>query len=427
MASTTGVVGYAQRVAAEARLFQREPIPGVAIEARETAGRACWTVTIGHDCDLLASSAYRPPPDRPWRLAVDFPPDFPQRPPIVTFCDPVPRHIHVYSNGFICAEPFFRGWSAGKSTVRGLLLSLLVMLQAAAPHERRPPTTDSWFSVVRQRGSDPRTVMWAFEDDYESALPAPATAVTGTGSATTAAPPAGGSGVATASASVPEAASGAPSPTAGGTGAASAGASSAGGAAPEAPYPLFPWPFTGLLEAVALGAIVGVADFVNDVSHASTAAIAAVKDLLTVPSAGGADEAQAEPGGITAAPASAAASGGAPTPSNDSQHADQLHHQSVCPSQAPGQSPPATPGRDAPPSKSLPPAAAQPPSTDEPALPPPQGSAGGDTLMEQLAAHPLAGVGYALAAGEQQHQQWQQQLNQHDSGGQRNVTKPSQL
>jgi ubiquitin-conjugating enzyme E2 W len=91
---------------------------------------------------------------------------FPARAPIVKFGTRVPAHAHVYSNGMICMEPLYSGWTA-KSSTKALLLDVLVMLRNASMHDKIRPSTDGWFSSAYGREADPRQVQWLYHDEYE--------------------------------------------------------------------------------------------------------------------------------------------------------------------------------------------------------------------------------------------------------------------
>lgn len=64
------------------------------------------------------------------KLRVEFPKDYPAKPPSVYFLKPTPRHPHVYTNGDICLDLLGKGWRP-QINVRTLSLSILSMLSSA--------------------------------------------------------------------------------------------------------------------------------------------------------------------------------------------------------------------------------------------------------------------------------------------------------
>lgn len=89
-----------------------------------------------------------------YRLKMEFPIEYPSRPPIVYFLKPVPRHVHVYSNGDICLNLLGTDWNPMLSA-ESLALSILSMMSSAkekttpldnANHASNPPGKqgDNW-------------------------------------------------------------------------------------------------------------------------------------------------------------------------------------------------------------------------------------------------------------------------------------------
>lgn len=68
--------------------------------------------------------------DESYKLQMNFPKDYPARPPSVFFLKPVPRHVHVYTNGDICLNLLGRDWSPAL-TAEGLVVSIQSMLSSA--------------------------------------------------------------------------------------------------------------------------------------------------------------------------------------------------------------------------------------------------------------------------------------------------------
>jgi ubiquitin-conjugating enzyme E2 W len=63
------------------------------------------------------------------QLRVEFPKEYPTKPPAVYFLQPTPRHVHVYTNGDICLDLLGKGWRP-QITVRTLAISILSMLSS---------------------------------------------------------------------------------------------------------------------------------------------------------------------------------------------------------------------------------------------------------------------------------------------------------
>jgi ubiquitin-protein ligase len=114
-----------------------------------------WNVSISKP-PLLHGTPYE---GETYDLRVAFDDDYPRTAPIMTFGKLKPVHEHVYTNGMLCLEPLYTsgGWNGATSTVRSVLLSILVMLRGTPPHLKRRHATDASFSmcvcrVVRRRG-----------------------------------------------------------------------------------------------------------------------------------------------------------------------------------------------------------------------------------------------------------------------------------
>ena len=45
-----------------------------------------------------------------YKLRMEFPKDYPSKPPSVYFLKPTPRHQHVYTNGDICLDLLGKGY-----------------------------------------------------------------------------------------------------------------------------------------------------------------------------------------------------------------------------------------------------------------------------------------------------------------------------
>jgi ubiquitin-conjugating enzyme E2 W len=89
-----------------------------------------WVVTItGAEGTIYAGESYK--------LQFKFPKDYPSKPPVVYFLKPVPRHVHVYSNGDICLNLLGKGWAPGM-TAESIAVSILSML-SSAKEKKIPP------------------------------------------------------------------------------------------------------------------------------------------------------------------------------------------------------------------------------------------------------------------------------------------------
>ena len=59
-----------------------------------------------------------------------FPKEYPNRPPVVYFLKPAPKHRHVYTNGDICLSILGSGWLPSM-TAESVAVSILSMLSSA--------------------------------------------------------------------------------------------------------------------------------------------------------------------------------------------------------------------------------------------------------------------------------------------------------
>lgn len=87
--------------------------------------------------------------------------DYPFHPPTVVFNgNTIPLHPHVYSNGHICLNILYDGWTPVQ-TLLSVVLSLQSILAGNSLAER-PPDDD----LHCGRGSsDPQKTRWVFHDD----------------------------------------------------------------------------------------------------------------------------------------------------------------------------------------------------------------------------------------------------------------------
>jgi len=127
------------------------PVPGMDARAERLD---LWFVSLtGAENTVFAQENYT--------LRFSFPQDYPMEPPEVVFLSPTPQHPHVYSNGHICLNVLYDGWSPAL-TVTAICLSILSMLSSAA-QKGTPPDNDSY--VKSCRGRSPKHTRWLFHDD----------------------------------------------------------------------------------------------------------------------------------------------------------------------------------------------------------------------------------------------------------------------
>jgi ubiquitin-protein ligase len=103
-----------------------------------------WNVAISEP-PLLHGTPYE---GESYDLRVAFDEEYPTTAPIVSFGASIPVHEHIYTNGLLCLEPLYTsgGWNGATSTVRSVLLSILVMLRGTPQHLKRRHPTDASFS-----------------------------------------------------------------------------------------------------------------------------------------------------------------------------------------------------------------------------------------------------------------------------------------
>jgi len=104
-----------------------------------------WNVSISKP-PLLHGTPYE---GETYDLRVAFDEEYPATAPIMTFGASIPVHEHIYTNGMLCLEPLYTsgGWNGATSTVRSVLLSILVMLRGTPPHLKRRHPVDASFST----------------------------------------------------------------------------------------------------------------------------------------------------------------------------------------------------------------------------------------------------------------------------------------
>ncbi len=111
-----------------------------------------WVVTLtGVEGTVFAGETYK--------LQLQFPADYPSKPPSVYFLKPVPRHQHIYSNGDICLNLLGKDWSPAM-TAEGLVVSILSMLSSAK--EKALPQDNSMHA---DQAPGKQQDNWMYHDD----------------------------------------------------------------------------------------------------------------------------------------------------------------------------------------------------------------------------------------------------------------------
>mmetsp|Transcript_1488 Transcript_1488/g.4955 ORF Transcript_1488/g.4955 Transcript_1488/m.4955 type:complete len:155 (-) Transcript_1488:5233-5697(-) len=132
--------------------FEGSPVPGMKVLSAESLDE--WLVElVGAENTVYADERYF--------LKFRFPEDYPFEPPEITFRQPAPQHHHVYTNGHICLNILFDGWSPAL-TVTSICLSILSML-SSAKRKGVPPDNDTY--VAKSHGKSPKETRWMFHDD----------------------------------------------------------------------------------------------------------------------------------------------------------------------------------------------------------------------------------------------------------------------
>ena len=134
----------ALRIQRELRDFQTNGVPNIAVAVSPT-NMNVWVVTLtGVEGTLFAGEKFK--------LRVEFPKEYPTRPPSVYFLKPTPRHQHVYTNGDICLDLLGKGWRP-QLTTKTLAISILSMLSSAREKGLPPDNANREFSLqARYKG-----------------------------------------------------------------------------------------------------------------------------------------------------------------------------------------------------------------------------------------------------------------------------------
>lgn len=94
-----------------------------------------------------------------YKLRMNFPKDYPSKPPSVFFLKPCPKHMHVYTNGDICLNFLGKDWRP-TLTAETLVVSILSMLSSAK--EKNIPQ-DNALHADSQPGKQQEG--WMYHDD----------------------------------------------------------------------------------------------------------------------------------------------------------------------------------------------------------------------------------------------------------------------
>eukprot|EP01027_Heterolobosea_sp_BB2_P008507 GEZU01012618.1.p1 GENE.GEZU01012618.1~~GEZU01012618.1.p1 ORF type:complete len:152 (-),score=17.20 GEZU01012618.1:112-567(-) len=147
-----------KRLLKELKQFKENPTPNIFIE--DTDDLRLWRVNlIGTENSLYAGEKFM--------LQFVFPNDYPMEAPEVIFVQNpakniiIPKHPHIYSNGHICLDVLYSGWSP-VLTASSLAISILSMLSSAT--EKVPPKDNDMY-VANCHGRSPKSTRWWFHDD----------------------------------------------------------------------------------------------------------------------------------------------------------------------------------------------------------------------------------------------------------------------
>jgi ubiquitin-conjugating enzyme E2 W len=94
-----------------------------------------------------------------YKLRLNFPVEYPAKPPSVFFLKPCPKHMHVYTNGDICLNFLGRDWRP-TITAEALIVSILSMLSSA--REKTIPQDNAMHADAEPGQKQDR---WMYHDD----------------------------------------------------------------------------------------------------------------------------------------------------------------------------------------------------------------------------------------------------------------------
>lgn len=142
----------ALRIQRELRDFQTNAVPHMAVVV-SPSNMNVWVVTLtGVEGTLFAGEKYK--------LRIEFPKEYPTRPPSVYFLKPTPRMVHVYTNGDICLDLLGKGWRP-QLTAKTLSISILSMLSSAREKGLPPDNANHADAAPGQIQEG-----WLYHDDH---------------------------------------------------------------------------------------------------------------------------------------------------------------------------------------------------------------------------------------------------------------------
>lgn len=111
------------------------------------------------DIKITNNSLYDP--TIPYTLSYKISDEYPFQPPIIVFVgNQIPIHPHIYSNGHICLNILYDGWTPAQN-LSSIILSLQSMIHSNTTLER--PKDDKAHS--ERASSNPQKTNWIFHDD----------------------------------------------------------------------------------------------------------------------------------------------------------------------------------------------------------------------------------------------------------------------
>eukprot|EP00611_Tribonema_gayanum_P020084 TRINITY_DN3605_c0_g1_i1.p1 TRINITY_DN3605_c0_g1~~TRINITY_DN3605_c0_g1_i1.p1 ORF type:complete len:147 (+),score=31.81 TRINITY_DN3605_c0_g1_i1:88-528(+) len=138
------------RMQKELQAFLEDPAAGLTLLDVDDAR---WVVQIEGFEGLFEGQRFQ--------LAVSLPEGYPFESPEVVFMTPAPEIDHVYSNGHICLNILYDGWSPAL-TIQNVCLSIQSMV-STAKCKARPEGDEE--HCERYQGVSPKLVGWVFDDD----------------------------------------------------------------------------------------------------------------------------------------------------------------------------------------------------------------------------------------------------------------------
>ena len=93
-----------------------------------------------------------------FRLKMNFPKEYPTKPPSVYFLKPCPKHVHVYTNGDICLNFLGKDW---RPTMSAQMLVTCILSMLSSAKEKKIPQDNALHSDNRP-GQEQN---WMYHDD----------------------------------------------------------------------------------------------------------------------------------------------------------------------------------------------------------------------------------------------------------------------